>query len=186
MSNLDQFKMNKIVNLIKAGLEGATYLAMVMSVVIVGCGDNQTTPPTCKDGIQNQDETGVDCGGSTCAACPTQFWDFPTADHTVEQVWKELPNQVFTDIELFQGNQEYFKFTHKKYGRYTYNQTPDLNQINSIKTTESPRGLRVLGDIPRTTGLVLSQKPPCLRCDDWPSYHRGPIPDSPQPRSDPS
>ncbi|KAA3630285.1 MAG: hypothetical protein DWQ02_18175, partial [Bacteroidetes bacterium] len=28
-------------------------------------------PPTCDDGIQNQDETGVDCGGSTCPACPT-------------------------------------------------------------------------------------------------------------------
>ncbi|MEM7103411.1 MAG: zinc-dependent metalloprotease [Bacteroidota bacterium] len=28
-------------------------------------------PPTCSDGIQNQDETGVDCGGATCPACPT-------------------------------------------------------------------------------------------------------------------
>ncbi|NNF34899.1 MAG: T9SS type A sorting domain-containing protein [Saprospiraceae bacterium] len=27
-------------------------------------------PPTCDDGIQNQDETGVDCGG-VCPACPT-------------------------------------------------------------------------------------------------------------------
>jgi hypothetical protein len=27
--------------------------------------------PTCDDGIQNGDETGVDCGGSTCPACPT-------------------------------------------------------------------------------------------------------------------
>ena len=26
--------------------------------------------PTCNDGIQNGDETGVDCGGSSCAACP--------------------------------------------------------------------------------------------------------------------
>ncbi|MGB1204968.1 MAG: Ig-like domain-containing protein [Chitinophagales bacterium] len=25
--------------------------------------------PTCDDGIQNQDETGIDCGGATCAAC---------------------------------------------------------------------------------------------------------------------
>jgi hypothetical protein len=98
--------MNKTVNLIKAGLKGSTYLAMAMAVVIVGCADNQTTPPTCNDGVQNQDETGIDCGGSTCAACPTQFWNFPTADHTVEQLWEELPNQIFTNIELFQGNQE--------------------------------------------------------------------------------
>jgi hypothetical protein len=26
--------------------------------------------PTCSDGIQNGDETGVDCGGSSCPACP--------------------------------------------------------------------------------------------------------------------
>jgi hypothetical protein len=25
--------------------------------------------PSCDDGVQNQDETGVDCGGA-CAACP--------------------------------------------------------------------------------------------------------------------
>ncbi len=28
-------------------------------------------PATCDDGIQNQDETGVDCGGTSCPACPT-------------------------------------------------------------------------------------------------------------------
>lgn len=27
--------------------------------------------PTCDDGVQNGDETGVDCGGSACPACPT-------------------------------------------------------------------------------------------------------------------
>ncbi len=31
----------------------------------VACG-----PPTCDDGVLNQDETGVDCGGTNCAACP--------------------------------------------------------------------------------------------------------------------
>jgi len=33
-----------------------------------------TTPPptpTCTDGIQNGDETGIDCGGSSCAPCAT-------------------------------------------------------------------------------------------------------------------
>ncbi|MGB1207149.1 MAG: T9SS type A sorting domain-containing protein [Chitinophagales bacterium] len=28
--------------------------------------------PTCNDGIMNGDETGVDCGGSFCEACPTE------------------------------------------------------------------------------------------------------------------
>ncbi|MCB0760597.1 MAG: T9SS type A sorting domain-containing protein [Flavobacteriales bacterium] len=32
-----------------------------------GCGNGVT--PTCDDGIQNGDETGVDCGGSNCAPC---------------------------------------------------------------------------------------------------------------------
>ncbi len=40
----------------------------------VDCGGN-TCPacpvtPTCNDGQQNGDETGVDCGGSSCPACP--------------------------------------------------------------------------------------------------------------------
>ena len=30
-----------------------------------------TTTPTCSDGIMNGNETGVDCGGPDCAACPT-------------------------------------------------------------------------------------------------------------------
>ncbi len=37
-----------------------------------GVSDNTTTViETCSDGIQNQDETGVDCGGSVCSACTT-------------------------------------------------------------------------------------------------------------------
>jgi hypothetical protein len=34
-----------------------------------GCGNSN--PPTCNDGIQNGNETGVDCGGPDCPACPT-------------------------------------------------------------------------------------------------------------------
>ena len=34
------------------------------------CVNNGTTS-TCTDGIQNGQETGVDCGGPTCPACPT-------------------------------------------------------------------------------------------------------------------
>jgi len=33
-----------------------------------GCGN--VSEPTCDDGIQNGDETGIDCGGSNCPACP--------------------------------------------------------------------------------------------------------------------
>ncbi|MFD0965135.1 M43 family zinc metalloprotease [Pseudofulvibacter geojedonensis] len=40
----------------------------------VDCGGSCApcnTPPTCTDGIQNGDETGVDCGGSSCEPCQT-------------------------------------------------------------------------------------------------------------------
>ncbi len=38
----------------------------------VDCGgpDCANACPTCDDGMQNGDETGVDCGGSSCNACP--------------------------------------------------------------------------------------------------------------------
>lgn len=39
-------------------------------VVITGCQGGPVLP-TCNDGIQNGDETGVDCGGSSCAPCAT-------------------------------------------------------------------------------------------------------------------
>ena len=41
-------------------------------VFVVSCKDDDdvtTTQPTCFDGIQNGDETGVDCGGSSCEDC---------------------------------------------------------------------------------------------------------------------
>ncbi|AXG69081.1 pregnancy-associated plasma protein-A [Kordia sp. SMS9] len=33
------------------------------------CSSTPPPPPTCDDGVQNGDETGVDCGGSSCAPC---------------------------------------------------------------------------------------------------------------------
>ncbi|MDO6595949.1 DUF5011 domain-containing protein [Oceanihabitans sp. 2_MG-2023] len=35
------------------------------------CDGGGGTTPTCTDGIQNGDETGVDCGGSSCTPCQT-------------------------------------------------------------------------------------------------------------------
>jgi hypothetical protein len=42
------------------------------------CGSAPT--PTCTDGIQNGDETGIDCGGSTCAPCTSN----PTCDDGIQ------------------------------------------------------------------------------------------------------
>ena len=46
---------------------------VIRNSVINGSCLNACGPPpdpTCDDGIQNGDETGVDCGGATCPACP--------------------------------------------------------------------------------------------------------------------
>lgn len=39
----------------------------------VDCGGVCTPCGSCTDGVQNQDETDVDCGGSSCPACATCF-----------------------------------------------------------------------------------------------------------------
>ncbi len=41
---------------------------LLMSMaMITSCGEDET----CSDGIQNGDETSIDCGGADCDACPT-------------------------------------------------------------------------------------------------------------------
>lgn len=41
-----------------------------MTVAWQGCNDDDDDPvPTCTDGIQNGEETGVDCGGPDCPPC---------------------------------------------------------------------------------------------------------------------
>ena len=52
------------------------WLCCLLSCLFFSCGDDSmvddtTVQGTCTDGIQNQDETGVDCGG-TCPACPAE------------------------------------------------------------------------------------------------------------------
>ncbi|MFS4446566.1 DUF4331 family protein [Maribacter sp. 2307UL18-2] len=41
--------------------------------LVTSCSDDDNTPivilPTCTDGIMNGDETGIDCGGTTCEPC---------------------------------------------------------------------------------------------------------------------
>src|SRR5437868_6185831 len=50
-------KMKKLLLIVAVGL-----------VLFSGC--KKETKETCSDGIKNQNETGVDCGGS-CMVCPT-------------------------------------------------------------------------------------------------------------------
>ena len=55
-------------------------------------------PASCSDGIQNQDETGIDCGGATCPACPTPpTVAAPTPTHSSADVIS-LFSDAYTDI----------------------------------------------------------------------------------------
>ena len=61
-------------------------------------GGGNPTEPTCDDGIQNGDETGVDCGGSNCAPCETPaVCDSPSNIQTdvdgtsVDITWDAVP-----------------------------------------------------------------------------------------------
>ncbi|MFS4454704.1 beta strand repeat-containing protein [Maribacter sp. 2304DJ31-5] len=52
-------------------------LGLATMAFVVSCSDDDEIPtndPTCTDGIQNGDETGVDCGGS-CTPCTTMSVD---------------------------------------------------------------------------------------------------------------
>ncbi|MEL6862827.1 MAG: discoidin domain-containing protein, partial [Bacteroidota bacterium] len=51
---------------VRVQLAGTAFLAMA-EIEIIGCSGG----PTCSDGIQNGNETDVDCGGPDCPACPT-------------------------------------------------------------------------------------------------------------------
>ena len=45
-------------------------IASVLGTVMVSCNsDDDTSTNTCSDGIKNGDETGIDCGGSSCQPC---------------------------------------------------------------------------------------------------------------------
>lgn len=52
-------------------------LAVVFTVFLASCSADDNTGPdpladaSCSDGIQNGDETAIDCGGSSCNDCPT-------------------------------------------------------------------------------------------------------------------
>ncbi len=53
----------------------STFIAL--SLLFIGCSDDDTAPiievtETCNDGILNNGETEVDCGGPNCSACPVE------------------------------------------------------------------------------------------------------------------
>lgn len=72
----------------------------------VDCGGSCPNPcPTCDDGIQNQGETGVDCGGP-CAPCPTCDDGIQNGDETGVDCGGSCPNACPTCDDGIQNQGE--------------------------------------------------------------------------------
>ena len=90
----------------------------------VDCGGPCTACPTCTDGIQNQSETGVDCGGP-CGACPVictgngQNSYFPMAQNNV---WKYGGySDTTSDYQItISGTQVFNSVTYNKFAKDDY------------------------------------------------------------------
>jgi len=51
----------------------SVFILSLMTQVFTSCGSDNGNKATCFDGIQNGDETGVDCGGTSCEPCKGSF-----------------------------------------------------------------------------------------------------------------
>lgn len=82
---------------------------LLASFMLVGCADdddngNVIDQETCDDGIQNGDETGVDCGGS-CAPCDDGIvLDFSGTFVQADVVGRPAVNTVFGGSNLVKNN----------------------------------------------------------------------------------
>ena len=81
-----------------------------------GCGNGGGNPPTptCFDGIQNGNETGVDCGGPDCLPCPgSGTCDDPTGLNASSQkggreallTWNAVSGAIDYYVEVYNGTQ---------------------------------------------------------------------------------
>lgn len=66
--------------------------------------------PTCSDGIQNQDELGVDCGG-VCGNCPNQAY-IPTQRFYVSFKYQDsIPMLIQSDLDYVQANPAFYEMS---------------------------------------------------------------------------
>lgn len=73
------------------------FAAISTSLLFVQCkddDDNVIVQETCTDGIMNGDETGVDCGGTSCGPCG-QVLDFSGTYRQEDQMGRPGINTVF-------------------------------------------------------------------------------------------
>ena len=82
------FEVNTMSRILKQILYGVGYILFFSLLVWVVGGSFQKTKPTCFDRAQNQNETGVDCGGLCRQACAL----------------REAPLEARGEVEIFHEN----------------------------------------------------------------------------------
>ena len=94
----------------------------------------QTEPSaaTCTDGIQNGDETGIDCGGSSCATCPeiTLPLDFSDASQLFTHVGDGAGGSV-----VMEGGQMRFNGNGQAYDQAYLDLTTSFSLMNAENNT---------------------------------------------------
>jgi hypothetical protein len=68
--NLTQEDFNNNPETVGRDINGNFYELVMESGIDCGFPCQDFCVPTCEDGIQNGDETGIDCGGANCLPCP--------------------------------------------------------------------------------------------------------------------
>ena len=102
---------------------------------------------SCEDGIKNQDETGIDCGGSVCPACPTPpTVAAPTPTHNAADVIS-LFSDTYTDVAS--------------------NRNPDWGEVVAAETHASNEVLRTTNFVPFAIATPIDITGHTLHVDVW-------------------
>ncbi|MDC1161909.1 M43 family zinc metalloprotease [Tenacibaculum sp.] len=123
----------------EANVHGGVYTATVTNTVSCNSNATQTinfevkfegvvTTPTCTDNIKNGDETGVDCGGSSCKPCttPIDAGNVSTSDNKT-QITTITGDNIADNIS--------FKNTSTSSANYVYVITDEVGKILTTETS---------------------------------------------------
>ena len=82
----------------KFSISSIVFLAAAVVLTLTGCrNEANLIPETCFDGIQNQGETGIDCGGPNCEACAPTCEDGESNQGEFSPVSATNPNVIGID-----------------------------------------------------------------------------------------
>jgi hypothetical protein len=112
-------------------MKKSLFYILCLALVAGACMQDQTNPlvvPSCYDGIKNQDEKAIDCGGR-CLACK---------EPVVSPCTRELANNVMTVLnKTWTLKSTDYQSYPDNYGQYTFNMTLSSAQQLVIIIAES-------------------------------------------------